>query len=335
MIGKLVLFSLLSLSMTEGQETKLKVISPDSVLSQVSQRGFVEGTVFVEGTAVKVQDCSVTLSDQPADSAADSSGFSVTGSTDSTGSFSFNLISQGQYFLQVERRGYFPHTESIWVGSQELTTVYVELVPDYSRPSFHYSGSVQFEISDRYTGEPVDDAVINIEELHELVETGLSGIRYVHLLMPGRYHYSVTADGYKDQAGDSVLVVAGATTPVSITLRGLDVTLADLFCPENHHKPYPVSMIDPASFCTLTGGLTDADDWQPMPFEQVYLAPYGLFTVTDSAGRFAFSGLRPGAYCLTARVPGYRRTTEHRIRLSAGSAIRVRLYLRRLPSAEE
>jgi hypothetical protein len=323
---------LVSLSIVESQELKLRVASPDSVLSRFNQCGFAAGTVVVEGTYVPLQGASVTLSDQPVDSTSDSSGLIITHLTDTSGAFSFNLIDEGQYYLQVEYPGYFPHTESVWIGSQDLVAVHVEMIPDYSQPSAHRTGSMQFEISDRFTGEPIDNAVIDLKELNELVEADLSGIRYLHLLKPGRYHFSVTADGYRGSAEDSALVAAGSCTPVSVELRRSDVTLADRFCPEDHRKPYPVSMIDPVSFCTLTGSLIDADDGKPIPFEQVYLAPYDMVTDTDSTGTFTFLGLRPGVYCVTARITGYHRTTEHGVALAYGKTTHVRLLLRRLPN---
>jgi hypothetical protein len=89
-------------------------------------------------------------------------------------------------------------------------------------------------------------------------------------------------------------------------------------------------MIDPASFCTMTGSLIDTFDGQHIAFEQVYLAPYGTVVETDSTGTFTFVGLRPGVYCATVRVPGFHRTTEHEIELAPGKTLRVNLFLRRL-----
>jgi hypothetical protein len=56
----------------------------------------------------------------------------------------------------------------------------------------------------------------------------------------------------------------------------------------------------------------------PMPGVEVRLEPAGLATVSDDDGRFAFSGLRQGAYTLEASHPGHLPTT---MAVETGSAI--------------
>ena len=332
-VCRIVLALLVPLTILRSQEVKLKVRSVDSVLSVFSDRGFLKGTIYVEGTLVPLKGASLTLSEEPVDSSNVASGFIARGHTDNAGTFGFNLVPEGQYYLESAFPGYFPHTESVWIGSQELTDIEVEMVPDYSHPSLHRTGSIEFEISDRSTGEAVTAATIDLKDLRVLVNTGQSGVRYIHLLKPKTYHFRVSADGYQESVEDSIGVVAGTCRSVRIRLRELGTSLDDLLCREDHRKPYPVSMVDPSSFCSLTGELVDSEDGRLILFEPVYLAPYGLVAETDSTGLFTFQGLRPGVYCATARVPGYARATRHGIELTAGKTTRVHLSLRRTDGA--
>ncbi len=331
----LALAVLVQPAVVQSQELKLRVLSADSALSRFSQRGFLKGTVYVEGTIVPLKGVALTLSEDPVDSSAQTTEIVIHGRSDQTGSFAFDLAPEGQYYLEARFPGYFPYSESVWIVNQELTDVVIELVPDYSHPSFHKTGSIQFEIFDRGTGETIEASTINFISLHELINTGSSGTRFVHLLRPGRYHFTVTADNYRESAEDSVLVAAGNCIAVPVGLRDRVLSLEDLLCSEDHRKPYPVSMIDPAKLCTITGRLVDPEDGQGIPFEQIYLAPYGIVAETDSTGEFTIHGLRPGVYCATARVPGYYRTTEHGIELVAGKTKRIRLPLRREPGMED
>ncbi len=336
--GRLFAFALAALAAAiplQGQEVKLRVVSADSVLAMFSGRGFLRGTIFVEGTLVTLNGAALTLSEDPVDTSAAVSGFLAHGRTDKAGTFAFNLVPEGQYYLEIGYPGYFPHTESVWIGSQELTDIEIEMVPDYSHPGLHKTGSIQFEVSDRSTGEPVSSATIDFRDARVSVNTGPSGVRYVHLLKPKKYHYRVSASGYRDSADDSVAVIAGSSVSVVIRLRELATSAEDLLCTEDHRKPYPVSMVDPAKFCSLSGTLLDAEDGAFIPFEPVYLAPYGLVAETDSTGTFTFQGLRPSVYCATARIPGYHRVTQHGIKLTAGKTARIRISLRRTPVVED
>ncbi len=330
----IILLLFLPVSAMLAQPTKLRMASPDSVLSRFIDRGFLKGTVSVEQSDVPIAGGAVTLSDQPVDSTIDSTEFIVRNQTDSTGFFSFDLIPEGQYYLEVNYPGYFSYTESVWIDGQRLSTLDIQLVPDYSHPSLHKSGSVQFEITDKSTGEPIDGASIHFVELQKYVETDPSGIRYVHLLAPGSYHFSISSDGYRDRTGDSVVVAAGACTTYTGELRELVVSRGDLLCREEHHRAYPVTMIDPNSFCTLTGGVINLDAREYVPYEHVFLAPFGIVADTDSTGTFTFRGLRSGFYCATVRIPGFYRTTEHEIYLPPGRAVRVNIFIRELPYAD-
>jgi hypothetical protein len=178
----------------------------------------------------------------------------------------------------------------------------------------------------------IDDATIYFKEPRKYAGTNSSGTSFVHLLSPGRYHLEIAADGYSRQV-QTVAVAAGACTLVAVELRGRNVSLDDLLCREEHRKPYPVSPADPASFCTISGKVVDADAESYVAEEQVYLAPYGIVANTDSTGTFVFRGLRPGTYCVTAAIPGYGRVTDHGISLTAGRSVTINLFLHQRPSA--
>lgn len=334
-LGGLVFAVQLLFSSAAAQMTELRVPSSDSVLSRFAHCGFLAGTVFVEGTIVPLPGATVTLSEQPLDVDADSGGFLERSRADNKGTFSCNLVPEGLYYLEADYPGYFPYSESVWINHWECSTVVMELVPDYSHSSMHTTGSVQFEVTDESTGEVIDGANIHLKESHEIIDTDTWGTRFVHHFRPWRYHFFVTADGFHHSAEDSVNVVAGTCTFLAVHLREVNVSRSDRSCHENHHKPYPVSTIDPASFGKIVGIVVDEATDAPLGDAYVYLAPYDMDTISDSTGTFTFRGLRPGIYCATARVPGFYRTTEHEIQLLPGRTVKVDIELREAPVSEE
>jgi len=312
--------------------TKLKVASPDSILSLFKHSGFLTGHVFVEGTTVPLSGAMVILTEQTFDSTAVSSGIVVRHRADSNGAFSFDFLPEGQYYLESDCPAYFSYTDSVWIESQKPLIVAIELVPDYSYSSFHKTGSVQFEVTDESTGELIDGASIYLRELNGTIDTDLQGVRFLHFLKPMCYHFYVIANGFNASPDDSANVVAGASSFHEVKLREIIYFRNDLSCHENHHRPYPVSMIDPTSFGAITGKVIDDNVDEPICDAYVYLAPYGIETTSDSTGTFTFRGLRPGVYCATARVPGFYRTTKHEIQVMPSRTIEVNLLLYELPS---
>ncbi|RMG74808.1 MAG: TonB-dependent receptor, partial [Bacteroidetes bacterium] len=56
---------------------------------------------------------------------------------------------------------------------------------------------------------------------------------------------------------------------------------------------------------SLQGLVYDEYD-HPLPAVRILLSPDSLYTLSDSAGRFVFPGLRPGRYALSASMAGYQ-----------------------------
>jgi hypothetical protein len=241
----LIFALLIPLASIPAQIIELRVASLDSILSLFTHRGFLTGIVFVEGTIVPLSGAMVILSGQPFESTTDLAGAIARHRADSNGTFSFDFIPEGQYYLEADYPGYFSYTESVWIESQKRLSVDIELIPDYSHSSSYKTGSVQFEISNESTGELIGGPSIRLTELGEIIDTDVRGARYVHLLTPRHYHFYVTADGFNGSANDSVNVLAGACTFLDVKLREIVVSRSDRSCHENHHRPYPVSMIDP------------------------------------------------------------------------------------------
>ncbi len=319
---------LLPFAILQAQPVKLNVTTPDSVLSRFIDRGFLQGRVCVEGTTIPLGSAVVTLSDQPVDTPVDAGTWIMRSTTDTSGWYQFGLVPEGRYDLEVECAGYFPYSRSVWIEGQEQLKANIELVPDYSHSSIHTTGSLVILTTDRSTGEPIEGARVFFQE-GSYVETDASGAGYVHHLQPRWYDLYVTAEGYRDRSEDSVNIKAGSSLSYEAELQETTISRDDLLCRQHHHLPYPVTMIDPSRYCSLTGSVVDVDAMEYVPFVQVFLAPFGVTTETDSAGTFLFRGLRPGTYCVTVRVPGFDRTTVHEIDLAAGKRRNIRVAVSR------
>ncbi len=62
----------------------------------------------------------------------------------------------------------------------------------------------------------------------------------------------------------------------------------------------------PVSWGEITGRVVDGDSGEPLPNAHVLLADAGVGDVTNSAGRFAFSQLQPGAHRVRVSYIGYQ-----------------------------
>jgi hypothetical protein len=322
-----ILLLLIPFSVLPGQDIKLRVTTPDSVLSLMSHRGSVMGIVAIEGIETPVAGAKVRLARQIPSAGNRPGSDTLSTYTDSTGSFSFGLIPESPYFLGILVPGYYSYIDSILVLGGEQLNLEIALAPDYSHPELLQTGGIEFEISDKGTGELIGNARIRLLETDRQYNADENGSFFLHNLIPAKHHFVTSADGYSDGIPEPVSVIRGQMTLCSVQLADSFLTDADLSCREEHRKQYPFNWISPDSFGTIVSNVYFLPSNEPVSDESVYLAPYGNHGTTDSSGSFTFKGLRPGVYCLTVRVPDYDRKTVHGIRVAAGKKVKINVWI--------
>lgn len=326
------LLLLLPLTTALAQLPKLSIATADSILSRFSRHGFLNGKVTIEGTNFPLDGAALTLTDQNTVAPPFPVEHTAFTRSDSSGSFSFTYIPEGQYTLKATYPAYLTYADDVFLRAGILSCREFGLTPDYSRPEMHLTGSLGLEVSDSVTGEAVSTPKIHVLEMGKVFVADVEGFWLMHHLIPQKYHFLVSAWGYGDRTLDSATVIAGHSIVHTVRLLDEAVTHEDLRCRNAHRVPYPVSSIDPATFGTITGTVSVRAANELLADASVFLAPYSDCTTTDSTGTYTFHGLRPGTYCLTVRVPDLERATEHGILVAPGRTVGVNVELRQRKS---
>jgi hypothetical protein len=297
-----------------SQIDKLPTRTPDSVVKELRNFGFLCGTVTIAGTQSPLQGVLLHLD-----------GTSYTCMSRSSGDFSFEPVRPGSYVVNISLPGYESVEWYVGVRAEQQTNIYVPMVPDYSKPSFHQSGGLQVVVSDRSSGYP-EFASIEIVELHRTGRTDLEGEYRTYNLASGKYHIRATSELHGATTLDSVDIEVARLSTVFLGLTDTARMSKDT-CSLPHRKLLPKAGLLSSRGGNILGIARDKKSHKLLREVSIFLAPFGQRTHSDSMGRFRIMNLQPGFYCLTLGDIGYPRNTIHKVLVKAGEAVFLRLEI--------
>jgi hypothetical protein len=304
---------LLSLQDAESQINRFPARSPESIVREMRNFGFLCGTITIAGTQTPLQGVELHL--EGTDHTCRSSG---------SGDFSFGPVRPGSYVAMISLAGYDSIEWHVGVVAEKQTNISVEMVPDYSVRFFHQTGGLHLVISDRNSGYP-EFADFEIIEAGRNGRTDLEGEYTTYNLPPGRYHIKARSYWHNASILDSVDI--RAATLSTLFLGTTDTTRPAKDTCSLPHRRLPVEKAPSSHGGNILGIVRDAKSHEALRYVSVFIAPYGQRAQTDSLGRFRFMNLQPGPYCITLLQIGYPRSTTHGIQLQGGQAIFLRLEL--------
>ena len=202
---------------------------------------------------------------------------------DNIGHFSLrDLTTPGRYTLMFEAAGYNPQTRSVDLGAgQRQPDLSITLVPS--------TGSITGTVSE-LGGGPVGGVTVTVSggdtELMTLTASqGTPGAyRFTGLPAPAAYTVTFSKDGLISQSRMESLDPANGRRDLS----AIDATLA----PQTAMVRGTVRGVSGAPIGGATVTLTDGTEERT------------LLTADEPAGAFEFSGVLPGAYTVSATLPG-------------------------------
>jgi uncharacterized surface anchored protein len=232
--------------------------------------GQVAGQVTDQVTGLPIAGAQMTLLQGATITAA-------TALTGADGRYAFADALTGPYVVQAAASGYALATLGAVVAAGATQTANFALAPNPS--------TVTGLVTDAVTGLPLAGVTVQMTRRGVLVATGLTGA-------DGRYSLSgLTEDVY---------VVLAAKGAYQTATQGLSVGAGQTLTANLALSPNPA---------TVSGLVTDALTSALLAGATVSLATAGGMlvaqTLTPVAGTFAFTGVTPGSYTVTASRPGY------------------------------
>jgi hypothetical protein len=302
-LSTILLFCLLP-NLLPCQVTKIAVPSVDSALSKYKRYGFLSGRVTVVGRDIPLRGVYLSLGRD---------GPNVT--TDANGFFAFGPLLPDNYILKAAAPGYIPSSRSLSIYQEKQLTFDVGLTPDYSQPGKHSTGGAVIALYDRDTGEPLPSAEIRFLELGGPIYHTLEVTKTIYHLAPGMHRFRISSWRHGKNLLDSIGVRSGQLSYFTLPLVDSSSTGSASGCRLPHWKARPSWPRSPDSLGTISGFVYDSTSHQGVS-ALVFLAPYGQELHADSTGRFVARRLPPGRYCLTVRLIGFQKKTEHGILVS-------------------
>jgi protocatechuate 3,4-dioxygenase beta subunit len=270
-----------------GQDTELELGLVPETEARI-EPGAISGTVFDE-RYTPVKDAKVTAGGRSTLSGKD-------------GAFTLADLSAGVSVLKVEKKGFNTFVQQVDVEPGKTEYVEVVLAPA-KIPAAPACGDVLVYVRGK-EGKALGGVSVSVMSrgirIKPVVRTGPVGSAMFPDVKPGTYEVRCEKNGYH-AAGENITVVAGRTAELIVTMKSTSA--------------------GETAQAVITGKVI-TEGGEPVRGAVVTLgsAPEGvagIFTTTDSAGRFTFDGLPAGEYVIIVLEKG-EGTASRSIGLTAG-----------------
>ena len=161
-------------------------------------------------------------------------------------------------------------------------------------------GSIYGVVSDKATGEPIQNAGVELIPLGWKTITAADGSFEFSDISEGSYNLLVTKTGYIETESSTIIVESGKQARSDIQLE--------------------------SAYSEIVGQIVDADTGDALENASVSLIPGEYSTMTRSDGSFEFQDLDAMSYSVTAQKQGYK-TNRKNVQKIAGEVVNITIML--------
>jgi len=234
--------------------------------------GSVAGTIVESGTGNPIDGAIISIL-----------GTSYSAISNETGEYLIEDVGMGIYSIAVSANAYYPdtiHNQEVFEG--EITFV------DFSLLQKFPTGSIAGTIIDLITFNPIEGAIVTIEETSQTAISGANGMYSIEEVEIGSYSITADANGYYPDTKVDQQIFEGETTTVNFLL-----------------EETPTGAI--------SGTINDINTGNPIEGAELTVEKEGIiyyFSTSGYDGTFTINNVETGIYNVTADAKGYYSETK-------------------------
>ena len=210
-------------------------------------------------------------------------GTSYSSISNEVGEYIIEDVGMGIYSVTASANGYYPNT----VHNQEVFEGQTTII-DFSLLQIPPNGSIAGIILDLTTFNPIEGAIVTIEETSQTAISGVDGTYSIEEVDVGSYTITADANGYYPDTKVNQQIFEGETTTVNFFL-------------------------EEAPRGTISGTITELNTGNPIQGTEITCEKEGqiaYFTTSGYDGTYIINNLETGIYNVTATAYGYYSETK-------------------------